>query len=217
MAAIAAEVLPARVDAALDLGCGTGRLARLLAEARPQAMVTGLDISAANIAAARAAHSLANLHFECADYLQFGGGPFDAIVTDGVLHLIPGSTAALFGKLAADLRAGGRLICCMPYSGTYNHAFAVARKALRAVRTRALDRAILGIGRLLHGGEMSTEQLEERVHYMYLPPTRMMSDALEKNVAASLGLRVVARYAMPSTSAAQLRHSVTVFEKVPLA
>lgn len=214
MAAIAAEMLPATVHAVLDLGCGTGRLARLLAQARPGASVIGLDVSPANIASAIAnPEQPANLRFHCGDYLQFADGPFDAIVTDGVLHLIPGSTEVLFRKLASDLTAGGRLIVCMPYRGPYNLSFSLARRTLRAVRTPILDRAIEGVGRLLHGGEMSIAQLRERVHYMYLPPTRMMSNELERGVAQPHGLTVIARYPMPSTSAAQLRHSVTVFEK----
>lgn len=214
MAAIAAEMLPANTRFILDLGCGTGRLARLLAAARPAASITGLDVSPANIAAAETdAQQYPNLRFECADYLQFNGGPFDGIVSDGVLHLIPGSTTALFAKLAADLAPRGTLICCMPYAGAYNHTFAFARKALRAVRSKALDRSILAAAWVLHGRDMTIEQLEERVHYMYLPPVRMMSDALESDVAAPLGLRVRARYQMPSTSLAQLRHSVTIFEK----
>jgi trans-aconitate methyltransferase len=218
MAAIAAEVLPSGVDSILDLGCGTGRLTRMLARARPTARVVGLDVSAANIEAAKAdPDQLANVRFECADYLTFDGGPFDGIVTDGVLHLIPGGTDTLFAKLATDLTPGGTLICCMPYTGVYNQAFAAVRKVLRAVRTRALDNSILAIGRLLHGKDMPLEQLAERVHYMYLPPTRMMNDALERDVASRLGLHVSARFAMPSTSAAQLRHSVTVFEKAASA
>jgi trans-aconitate 2-methyltransferase len=214
MASIADEMLPASVQAVLDLGCGTGRLARLLARARPDASVIGLDVSPANIAAAVGnPDQLANLRFHCGDYLQFDAGPFDAIITDGVLHLIPGSTDVLFGKLAADLTAGGRLIVCMPYRGPYNVAFSLTRRTLRAIRTPALDRAIEAVGRLLHGAEMSIEQLRERVHYMYLPPTRMMSEDIERGVAHAHGLTVIGRYAMPSTSAAQLRHSVTVFEK----
>src|SRR5207302_1359349 len=82
-----------------------------------------------------------------ADYMAFDGGPFDLIVTDGVLHLIPGDTRALFDKLSRDLRAGGVLVCCMPYDSAYNRAFAVVRRAMRACRGAWLDALILALAR----------------------------------------------------------------------
>lgn len=215
-----AEVVLRHVDAGtparvLDLGCGTGRLALRLIEALPLAHVTGLDISAANIRAAeqaRAGHAAAErLHLTHADYLGFDGGPFDVVVTDGVLHLVPVDDATLIGKLAADVGPGGLLVVCMPHACAYNAAFAGARRMLRALRSRALDRAIAAAGRLLHP-EASDEMLRERIHYMYRPPERVMGPALAARFAAH-GLHRVATSPMPSSSLAQLRHSVTVWRK----
>src|SRR4029077_4968186 len=88
----------------LDLGCGTGSLLFRLAEALPAAALSGVDISAANIRAARARQAgqpaAGLMRFGAADYLDYLDEPFDAIVTDGVLHLIPGDTATLVRKLA---------------------------------------------------------------------------------------------------------------------
>jgi len=213
MAAIVSSVVAADARDLLDLGCGTGRLAQLVADAHPRLRVVGIDISAANVAAANDANAHANVRFEQADYLSYRGGPFDVIVTDGVLHLIPGSTEVLIRKLAADLRPGGTLVCGMPFDCAYNRAFRGVRTILRAVRARWIDEAILAVGRRLHGATMSDEQLRERVDYMYLPPERLMTRELRDRIAARAGLRYADARPMPSVSLAQLRHNVTIFRK----
>ncbi len=86
----AVEALAAGGARIVDVGCGTGVAARVLAESFPEASVTGIDPSARAIAAARsdprAAH-LANLGYEQGafdDLHRFG--PADLIVTLDVLH-----------------------------------------------------------------------------------------------------------------------------------
>lgn len=201
----------------LDLGCGTGSLVVELAGALERALIVGIDVSGANIRAARALGAAARfpgrVAFEEADYLTYQGGPFDVIVTDGVLHLVPGSTEVLVAKLARDLRPGGVLVCAMPYDCTYNRVLAVVRRFLRTVRSPATDALILAAGRVLHGREMDDAGLRERIHYMYTPPVRVETTAFATGVAPDAGLRVIARYPVRSVSLSQLRHRVTVFEK----
>jgi SAM-dependent methyltransferase len=198
----------------LDIGCGTGSLVFLLAEALPDAALVGIDVSPANIRAAgqRQAdrHAASRAQFEVADYLEYRADPFDVVVSDGVLHLIPGDTAALVRKLAADLRPGGVLVVNMPFDCAYNRAFAVVRRILRALRSPLLDRLILQVGRLVHGREMDDDGLRERVGYMYVPPERVMSDGLVATFA-SAGLRRITEHAMESASPSQLKHRVTIF------
>ena len=202
----------------LDVGCGTGSLVFLLAGALPLAAIAGLDVSGPNISAAEAqkakldAASAARIRFELADYLARPTAAVDAITSDGVLHLIPGDTRALFAKLAADIKPGGILVVCMPYDCAYNYAFAILRRVLRLVRSRALDALILAIGRLLHGSEMSDDGLRERIPYMYIAPQRLAGRSLRETIAPSVGLTFVTRYAMPSASLSQLRHEVLVFQ-----
>ncbi|PYR06891.1 MAG: hypothetical protein DMG00_17690 [Acidobacteria bacterium] len=198
MARIVADSMPRPAYAVLDLGCGTGRLARAVAVAAA--------IESAALERSTAA-------FRQADYMAFDGGPFDLIVTDGVLHLIPGDTRALFDKLSGDLRAGGVLVCCMPYDCAYNRAFAVVRRAMRACRGAWLDALILALARMLHGREMTTDDLRERVPYMYIPPARTMTAELRNRLAPSVGLRPVGTRPMRSTSLSQLKHNVTIFRK----
>jgi SAM-dependent methyltransferase len=205
--------------AVLDLGCGTGSLVFLLADALPEARLIGIDVSAANISAAEGSRAVldprkaARIMFEQVDYLKRPATPVDVLVSDGVLHLIPGDTRALVAKLAADVKAGGVLVVCMPYDCAYNYAFAVLRRVLKRVRSRALDAVILGIGRVLHGNQMDDEGLRERIPYMYIPPQRLAGRSLREVIAPSAGLRLVARHPMSSASLSQLKHEVLVFEK----
>jgi trans-aconitate methyltransferase len=202
----------------LDLGCGTGSLVMRLVAALPLASVTGIDISAANIAAAerqRDAIDRDRARFVVADYLSFCEPPFDVIVCDGVLHLIPAATKVLIRKIGEDLAPDGVFVCDMPYECTYNRIFAVIRRLLRAIRGPLTDRAILAAARLVHARDMSEEGLHERVSYMYLPPARMMGPRLAEAFAGER-LEQVATHAMPSTSPSQLRHNVTVWKRPAL-
>jgi SAM-dependent methyltransferase len=211
---VLAHVPRARAIRVLDLGCGTGSLLFRLAEALPAATLIGIDVSAANIRAAREQQMdralAARVQFEVADYLTYCAQPFDAIVTDGVLHLVRAETAVLVRKLAADLRPRGLLVCAMPFDCAYNRTFAVVRRALGRVRAPWLDRGILQIGRLLHGRDMDDARLRERVPYMYIPPERLMDESLA-DCFASAGLERTAEYSAMTTSLSQLRHRVTIF------
>jgi SAM-dependent methyltransferase len=213
---VLAHVPADRAIRVLDLGCGTGSLLFRLADALPQATLLGIDVSPATVLAARQEQEqraiAPRVRFEVADYLQHHAGAFDAIVSDGVLHLIPGDTGSLVRKLAADLNTGGVFVCAMPFECAYNSAFAVLRGALRRIRSPWLDRLILVAGRLLHGREMNDAGLRERVGYMYIPPERVM-DASLRRAFDSAGLQQVGEYEMKSVSLSQLKHRVTVFTR----
>ena len=210
------HVPPGPAPRVLDLGCGSGSLVFELASALEGSSITGIDVSGANIVAARqrgaALRPQRQVSFEETDYLVYEAGPFDVIVSDGVLHLVPGSTVALVAKLARDLRPGGVLVCTMPYDCTYNRVFSFVRRLLRAVRSPVTDALILAAGRALHGREMDDAGLRERVHYMYIPPVRVEDESFLE-VARAAGLRAIGRYPVRSVSLSQLRHRVTVFEK----
>ena len=211
---VVAHVPSDRAIRLLDLGAGTGSLVFRLAEALPSAELIGIDVSEANVRAAvtqQAARSdTARVHFEVANYFEFTARPFDAIVSDGVLHLIPGDTSTLITKLAHDVRPGGLVICSMPYDCLYNRLMTMLRRVLRALRSPWLDAVILQAARALHGRELDDAGLEERVIYMYFVPERLMNDGLMACFAGA-GLRRAAEYPMASTSPSQLRHRVTVF------
>jgi len=76
---------------------------------------------------------------------------------------------------------------------------------LRVTPTMALARAA-------YGRSMDDRMLRERVEYMYIPPEQIMSANVE-TLTASFGLRLIARDALPGTSATQLKQRVSVFQK----
>jgi trans-aconitate 2-methyltransferase len=211
---VLAHVPRERAVRVLDFGCGTGSLLFRLAASLPAATLVGIDISPANIRFAREQQAddpyAGRVRFEVADYLTYQAEPFDLILADGVLHLVRAETTVLVRKLAADLRAGGLLVCTMPFDCVYNRAFAVIRQVLARVRSPWLDRQILQVGRLLHGRDMDDEGLRERVPYMYIPPERLMNDALVARFG-SAGLEWTAEYPAASSSPSQLKHRVTIF------
>lgn len=129
---IAALVRPG--DRVLELGCGTGWLSVLLAEAGVQ--LTGIDFSAGQIARAEAtarAHGVA-VDFRVADLatLVAEGQRFDVVVTHAFLHhLATDEVRTVLAEAAAALVPGGTLVAVEP----------VVHPAGRTTRTR-LERVL---------------------------------------------------------------------------
>lgn len=103
--------LPERTHRVLDVGCGAGELARLLASRAEK--VEGIDLAPEMIARARQAtpaHRFPHVAYSCADLLQAGlpTGAYDAIVSVATLHHMP-LADALWACYRA-LRPGGVLI-----------------------------------------------------------------------------------------------------------
>ena len=101
------------VGSALDLGTGTGKGARLVAQRFPAARVVGVDLAPAMVAEARRLlpEPLADrVRFEVADSarLPYGDGEFDLVV---LLNMIP-----FFDELARVTAPGG-VVVVASYSG----------------------------------------------------------------------------------------------------
>ncbi len=106
------EALPDRVERILDLGCGDGRLAALVLDARPDARsATGLDNSPPML-------ELARERFRDDERVEIREhdlgrpvpelGPFDVIVSGFAIHHLPHERKrSLFGEVVRDLRPGG--------------------------------------------------------------------------------------------------------------
>jgi tRNA (cmo5U34)-methyltransferase len=106
------EALPERVERALDLGCGDGRLLALVLEARPGARAgIGLDSSLPMIERARARlddDRVQILEHDLGEPLPELGGRFDVVVSGfAIHHLAHPRKQALFAEVAATLRPGG--------------------------------------------------------------------------------------------------------------
>ena len=111
--------LMARVDAeaprtVVDLGCGEGALTASLTQRWPEATVTGVDSSATMLAAA-AAHAVpGRVEFAAGDVRDWQpGGPIDVLVSNAVLHWVPGHDR-IMARWAGWLSPGGRLAVQVP-------------------------------------------------------------------------------------------------------
>lgn len=95
-----------------DVGCGTGHVANLIAEAFPASEVTGIDRNEAAVALARqeaAERGLANVSFAVEDAAELPHEGFDVVTAFDVIHDLPHPTETLAAVHAA-LRPGGTFL-----------------------------------------------------------------------------------------------------------
>jgi ubiquinone/menaquinone biosynthesis C-methylase UbiE len=97
---------PARI---LDVGCGTGRLARQLSRGLARSHVTGCDLSRGMLRQAKARRRSIDLVRGDAQRLPFADACFDAAVSTDAFHLFPDPEAVLV-DLHRVLAARGRLL-----------------------------------------------------------------------------------------------------------
>lgn len=101
--------LPSRCASILDIGCGTGRFARLLAERSDR--VIAIDLSPKMIEVAKQqSEGYANIDFQVANILEweFPVEQFDAIVSIATFHHLP--LERLLPSLKIALKPGGKLV-----------------------------------------------------------------------------------------------------------
>lgn len=93
----------------IDVGCGHGHAATLIADAFPASRVTGIDISEQGIAAARAEAErlrVGNVRFEQRDALSLEPAAYDLVTAFDVIHDLP-KPAETVAAINAALRDGG--------------------------------------------------------------------------------------------------------------
>jgi len=113
-----ALVRPREGMRAVDLGCGTGELTRLLHDRLAARETLGIDRSEAMLARATAS-AAEGLRFERGDIADFRPRtPLDLVFSNAALHWLPGH-AAVFARLTAALADGGQLAVQMP--SNYDH------------------------------------------------------------------------------------------------
>jgi SAM-dependent methyltransferase len=203
----------------LDLGCGAGDLLLALRRNRPEASLTGVDISPHNIqtATARAKadlDGLEGLRLETADYLQASYTPFDVILAESVLHLIAGDHDRLAAKLAADLTPGGLLIVTMPQETLTNRVLIGQRRLWRATPIAA-DTIAARIGRAAYPDEPA-HIIAERVGYLRVIPERLHGPRWIGQMRKA-GLDLLEDSDWPRASILKLEHRLLVFRRTPVA
>ena len=95
----------------LDVGCGTGELANLIAEAGAKEVI-GIDYSSEAINLAKRRYQRVNLSYDCIDVDNLKG-TFDVITLAGVLEHID-KPLSLLKKLKQMLRPDGSIIVTCP-------------------------------------------------------------------------------------------------------
>ena len=101
-------VAPTRI---LELGMGTGETTRRILGLHPDATVVGVDSSAEMLAVAERELGAAVETHVASFEEELPAGPFDLVVSAlAVHHLDPAGKRALFGRVAAALRGGGRFV-----------------------------------------------------------------------------------------------------------
>jgi SAM-dependent methyltransferase len=119
-------------DCALDVACGTGAVARLLAErVKPTGRVVGLDINAGMLAVARLAAPSQNIEWleGSAVKMPLPDATFDAVVCQQGLQFFPDKPAAL-SEMRRVLRPGGRLTLSCWRSIEHTPGYHVLEQAL---------------------------------------------------------------------------------------
>jgi len=124
----------------LDIACGTGALLVALADAYPQVLTTGVDLSGPMLHAAMAKPGLAG-RLACADAhaLPFAAGTFDIVYSVSALHYLPDPGLAL-REARRSLAPGGRLVItdwCYDYPGCRFMAWLLPRLGRAHVKTYA--------------------------------------------------------------------------------
>lgn len=104
---------PCRGGAILDVGTGTARIPIELCRADPAARVVAIDLAASMLEVAarnvREAGMEGRIVLKLADAKAAApGGPFEAVVSNSIVHHIP-EPAAVLGAMAAAVAPGGTL------------------------------------------------------------------------------------------------------------
>ncbi len=140
---LVAQVAAGDPTAVLEIGCGTGSLTARLAQALPDASITGLDPDADALTRARAKATAAGTHWlkGTATQLPMADGSFDRVVASLVLHhLTDTEKRSALAEAHRVLRPGGRLHVAdwgAPRDGLMKAAFLALRTLDGFERTRA--------------------------------------------------------------------------------
>jgi trans-aconitate methyltransferase len=155
------QLAPQRGERILDLGCGTGYLTNLIAQAG--ARVIGMDNSSSMIERAQAAYPDLDFRIMSATDFHFDT-PFDAVFSNATLHWVLDKEAAI-DNIYQALRPGGRLVLEMGGEGNVEDILVAIRKVL--TRHNYYSNAATQIWYFPSLGEYATllEKRGFRIHY----------------------------------------------------
>jgi len=179
----------------LDLGCGTGSLARRIAGETGAARVTAIDTEASQIARGKEKAGGVNYLIGAAEALPLPEASIDVVVMMKSLHHVPiPQMDAAFAELARVLRPGGQVYICEPaYEGPYNDILRIFHDegVVRAAALEAIKRATDGAFEMVETSDYvrivrHTNLDDFRTRMMGLPWLKgKITPAIEAQVAAA--------------------------------
>ena len=180
-----AELVPLPGRVVLDIGCGDGGLARVMA--RLGAHVTGIEVSPVQLARAMAADKVADEHFLAgrAERLPVGDGTVDVVVFANSLHHVPvADQPRALAEAARVLKGGGVLYISEPLAEGPFFALTSLIDDETEVRARAL-------AALKSAGQWGLVEEKELVHIHPVrqadyPSFRSMMVAIDGDRAAKV-------------------------------
>ena len=198
------RALSGHVGIVLDLGCGAGDIAALIA---PRALrVVATDLSLVNVQMTRenVAHAQVSVAQAGAERLPFADASFDAVVLADVLEHVPDAPAAL-AEIKRVLRPGGMLACVTPIRATLGF-WRFIDWAVRSLLHPAGARRLRWSNESVYERFFSTRELRDllrsagfghlrldRICFYPAPETAGAFGALMRRVAARRGERSLER------------------------
>ena len=158
------ERLPLRGDeTVLDAGCGSGRVTQLLIERLPHGHVVAVDSAPSMVEHAREALDPERATVFQANLTELElAEPVDAAFSNAVFHWVPDHDA-LFARLHAALRPGGRLVAQCGGEGNVERFHDAAKAVGARAALRRLPRRLAGPLELRrrggHGGAAGARRL----------------------------------------------------------
>jgi len=194
----------------LEIGCATGEELSPILRISPANLFTGLDISKENIYEAARRHPGAK--WVASDYMTFGGGPFDLIISERSLSIFQCTDDELAAKLASDLAPAGVAVVTLPASCLCTTVHFALKRVLRRLRSRLLDSLFLGLARMLRP-TLDEEALADRLIYVYVVPLRIAGQKFYGTLARH-GLTIEEDHGVLSCTPFQTPHRLVVLRKV---
>lgn len=111
-----ADLKPVVSGRVLDVGCGSGAMAKALKRERPELEVHGIDFSSSTIESASRQSGGVIFKVAPAEALPFADGWFDAVTMFDVLEHVD-DTARVLTEIARVLKPGGRFHIVLPLEG----------------------------------------------------------------------------------------------------
>ena len=156
-----ASFLNARTGSVLDVGCGTGHIASVLADLAPQIKYTGIDVASAAVAGARRAGRPGEYLVGDTAALPFDAASFDAVISLYALEHFTRPEDSLREMVRVTRPGGAVCIFSMNYDRPLGTVSSVRLGLKNKPRLHPANVAVYGARRTAH----AVRQLTKHIRY----------------------------------------------------